>query len=203
MILDTQSLSPQETYHLLTQIIVPRPIAWVLTEQENGKHNLAPFSYFTAVTSNPPVLMISVGDKPGAEQKDTWKNIQRNRSFVIHIAGSDLAEQVTQSSMNLSSEESEVEVCGLKTEAFDDFHLPKVVGPKIAMGCSLYHHLDIGDSNQHVIFGRIETVWIDDKAAHYEGKRLKVDTRVVNPLARLGGDNYLTMGDVLSVPRPK
>ncbi len=85
MILDFATLTGGQSYFQIIQTLMPRPIAWVLTEHENGSYNLAPFSFFTAVCSEPPILMLSVGLKPTGEFKDTRTNLERSQRCVIHI----------------------------------------------------------------------------------------------------------------------
>lgn len=204
MILDLAAMDKLTAYHTLTQVVIPRPVAWVLSDNGEESYNLAPFSYFSAVCSDPPVIMFSVGaSKPDGSEKDTYVNIMKSERFVIHIAGSDLVQEVTQSGASLPHGESELERCKLETTAFEGFGLPRVVGPKIAMACTLYQHQDIGNSNQHLIFGQIEKIWLDDSVvAEDEKGRLKVNADAVDPIARLGGLEYVTFGEIVSVPRP-
>ena len=85
MLLDLADLKPNTCYHLMTQTLLPRPIAWVLSASEEGELNLAPFSFFNGVCSNPPIVMLSIGKKTPEEAKDTRQNILSGRDFVIHI----------------------------------------------------------------------------------------------------------------------
>lgn len=205
MILQMSEMSKLQAYHTLTQVVIPRPVAWVLSENDSGSLNLAPFSYFSAVCSDPPVIMISIGPaKPDGSEKDTYRNIMQKKEFVIHIAGSDLANNVTQSAASLPHGESEIEHCGLATTEFEGFSLPRVEGPQIALACSLYQQQDIGNNNQHLIFGEIERIWIDDAVVSEDEKgRMKIDAGAVAALSRLGGIEYQLAGDILAVPRPK
>ncbi|WP_299179898.1 flavin reductase family protein [uncultured Neptuniibacter sp.] len=204
MILEMSEMSKLQAYHTLTQVVVPRPVAWVLSENGTGDYNLAPFSFFSVVCSDPPVIMISVGAaKPDGSEKDTYRNIIGQEKFVIHIAGSDLANEVTQSSASLPHGQSEIAHCGLELVEVEGFALPRVKGPKIALACSLYQHQEVGNSNQHLIFGEIEKVWVDESAVTEDEKgRMKIDAASVDPLGRLGGTEYQTFGEVISIPRP-
>jgi len=203
LIINLSALSKDSVYHTLTQVIVPRPVAWVLSEHANGKFNLAPFSYFSAVCSDPPIVMISVGKKPDGSEKDTYKNIVEREHFVIHIAGADMASAVTQSSMVLPAGESELEICQLATENVEGFNLPRVVGAPIAMSCRLYQHSEIGNSGQKMVLGEIEKIWIDEDVLSYDDKgRMKVLPARLNPLGRLGGIEYGVLGEILRIPRP-
>lgn len=203
MNIDVTNLSQTQAYHLMTQMIVPRPIAWVLSEHANGEMNLAPFSFFNAVCSSPPVLMLSVGRKSDGEQKDTFINIAERKKFVVHIAHSAQAPEVTLSAKELAAGESELALAGLKTVPFEDFSLPRLECVRIAIGCELYRLDTIGDREQNLIFGRIECVWIDDEYVAPDAKgRVKIRSDVLDALGRLGGSEYITAGEVFSVLRP-
>ncbi len=204
MLLDLDLMSSNSAYHTLTQVIIPRPVAWVLTEHQNGKYNLAPFSYFSAICSDPPIMMISLGRKPDGSEKDTYQNIKNREKFVIHIANSELAVPVTKSASVLEPGDSEIDLCGLKTQRVEGFSLPRVIGPKIAMYCRFYEEKTIGNNDQHIVFGLIEKIWLDDDVVHKTEKgRLKIDATRVDPIGRLGGNEYTTFGKILDIPRPK
>ena len=102
MELDLSSLSSNQVYHLMTQSIVPRPVAWVLSDNGIGegtdRYNLAPFSYFNAICSDPPLVILSIGKKLDGSPKDTRRNIGSRGQFVIHLAQAAQAPQVTESS---------------------------------------------------------------------------------------------------------
>ncbi|SIS77024.1 flavin reductase family protein [Neptunomonas antarctica] len=203
MLLDLDLISRNAVYHTLTQVIIPRPVAWVLSEHQNGQYNLAPFSYFSAVCSDPPIMMISVGKKPDGSEKDTYRNIIEREQFIIHIAGSELAESVTKSSAVLDAGVSEIELCDLHTTPVEGFPLPRIIGPKIAMSCRFYEEKQIGSSGQHLLFGQVEKVWLDDGIVSIdENGRIKVNASIVDPLGRLGGNEYTTFGEILDISRP-
>lgn len=203
MDLDLSSLSKGEIHRLLTQCILPRPVAWVLSDNGNGTYNLAPFSYFSGLSSAPPLLLISVGRKPGGARKDTWVNVVERDDFVVHIPPRELAEAVTQTSATLPHGESELDLTGLATVPMEGSRLPRVVGPKIALACRKYQVIEVGDGPQGLILGEIRRLHLDDDVARREGESLLIDPLKVNPVARLGGNDYGFLGDILTVPRPK
>jgi flavin reductase (DIM6/NTAB) family NADH-FMN oxidoreductase RutF len=98
MFIDFGDMTPQQIYFTLTQTVIPRPIAWVLSENANASFNLAPFSYFNAISSNPPLVMISAGMKPEGGAKDTRDNIRDRHDFVIHIVSLDQLDAMNASS---------------------------------------------------------------------------------------------------------
>ncbi len=204
MNLNLSDYSANQRYHLMTQTIIPRPIAWVLTDSSNDSFNLAPFSYFTAVSSAPPILMLSVGKKPNGDPKDTLVNIINNKKMVIHIASEQDAPLVTQTSQTLAHGESELTNANLATTEFADFPLPRLAQCNIAYGCELYEIKELGDVPQSLIFVEVKQVYISDEVADIDEKqRVKVHAQRIKPLARLGGGEYATIEDPFSIVRPK
>ena len=203
MQLDFSDFSANQRYHLMTQTIVPRPIAWVLTESDNNSYNLAPFSYFTAVSSQPALLMLSVGKKTNGENKDTLTNIIDNKKMMIHIASSEHAELVTQTAKTLAHGESELIDAGLTTTAFEGFSLPRLTLCDIAFACELYEIKELGDAAQTLIFVEIKQLYLSDHIATYDDKaRLKIDADKLSPLARLGGGEYASITEPFTLQRP-
>ncbi|BFM07976.1 flavin reductase family protein [Halioxenophilus aromaticivorans] len=202
MIKHLAELSPNKRYRLITQCLVPRPVAWVLTGNADDSYNLAPFSYFGGVASDPPLLMLSIGKKPDGSDKDTRKNIAERGDFVVHIPTGPEAEIVTATSASLDYGQSEVSAQALETETFGDFSLPRLKAAKIAFACSRYRLEEITPS-QAMILGEIKTIYVaDDIASETDGK-VMVDTQKLNPLSRLGGNDYGLLGEIKDVPRPK
>ncbi|WFB46851.1 MULTISPECIES: flavin reductase family protein [Vibrio] len=203
MNIDASTLAPTQIYHLMTQTVIPRPIAWVLTESGETDYNLAPFSYFTPVSSNPPLLMFSVGKKPTGEIKDTTRNVLETGRMVVHIANADLAEQVTQTSATLPHGESEVALAALELIDFEGFELPRIKDCPIAFGCKLFEVKEIGETPQSLIFAQIEDIYIAPEVIGDNQERLVVDALKVNPLSRLGGSQYANLDQTFTVARPK
>jgi flavin reductase (DIM6/NTAB) family NADH-FMN oxidoreductase RutF len=206
MHVDLAELSGGDCYRLMIQAIIPRPVAWVLTDNGDGSSNLAPYSFFTGVSSRPPLLVISAGRKPGGDRKDTVVNIEARAPFVVHIAHQELAPAVTETSRTLPHGESEVEHVGLRTVPFEGFGLPRLADCRIAMGCTRHQLVEVEGTAQTLVFGRIERMYIDDAvlgAAGPDARVPAIDAGKVDPIGRLGGDEYSTFGELLSIPRPR
>ncbi len=204
MNLNIAEFSPNQRYHLMTQTIIPRPIAWALTDSGNSSFNLAPFSYFTAVSSAPPILMLSVGKKPNGDSKDTLVNIINNKQVVIHITSAQHAALVTQTSQTLAHGESELTEAKIATTEFVGFSLPRIAQCDIAYGCELYEIKELGDVPQSLIFVEVKQVYINDKVADIDNKqRIKVHADKISPLSRLGGGEYATIDKPFEILRPK
>lgn len=204
MIIELDHLSPSRAYFALIQTVVPRPIAWVLSPNDDGGHNLAPFSYFNLVCSDPPLLMLSIGKKSDGSIKDTRRNIVERRSFVVHIAHAGQAPLVSASSSELPANDSEVQRLALPTVPFGNHPVPRLRDCRIAFACECYQVVELGPLPQALILGLIKTVYIDDLIAAEDDKgRLKVDIAQLDPLSRLGGDQYAGLGAILDIPRPR
>ncbi|MEH6579088.1 MAG: flavin reductase family protein [Amphritea sp.] len=202
MDIDFSKLSANQAYFTMTQAVLPRPVAWVLSEHENGEHNLAPFSYFSAVCSDPPLIMLSIGHKPDGSLKDTYRNIVERNHFVVHLAHSGQVEQVTRTAKVLPEGESEVGLAGLSLVSFANSSLPRVEGARIAMDCELYEVKEMGNGPQFLVFGRVKNLYVDDCAVTLDDKgRMKIAADKVDPIGRLGGSEYVTFGEIISIER--
>ena len=202
MIKDLSELSANKRYRLITQCLVPRPVAWVLSGNQDNSFNLAPFSYFGAVASDPPLVMLSIGKKPDGSDKDTRRNIIENKEFVIHIPAGEQAEIVTATAATLDYGESELAQNDLATQPFADFNLPRLATAPIAFACNLYRWEEITPS-QVMILGEIKYIYMADEIVEEHEGRLTVDIKALDPLSRLGGNDYGLLGDIKNVPRPK
>lgn len=203
MNIDMHALTPTQVYFHMIQALVPRPIAWVLSENASGSFNLAPFSYFNAVCSDPPLILLSVGQRPGGGHKDTRVNVEQRRDFVVHIAHRGLLDPLNASSASLPPEESEQERLDLALAEFPGSRLPRLRDCRIAMACRCYRIDEIGSAPQSLIFGQVEHLYIDDRVAGTDAKgRLKIDAAALDPLGRLGAGEYVAFGEVLRRDRP-
>ena len=203
MYVPLKELSPANTYFLMTQTIIPRPIAWVLTENETGTYNLAPFSYFNAVSSDPAVFMLSVGKKPDGSDKDTHRNIVERKYFTLHIADPSLLDALNQSSATLEKNQSEVDELDLTLCDFEGASLPRIVACKVAFACELFEIHSLAESSQTIIYGKINALYIDDSIVDVNEKgRLKVHADKLQPISRLGANEYMCAGKVVQKPRP-
>lgn len=202
MLIESKTLSPQQMYFLLIGTVIPRPIAWVLSDN-GGSYNLAPFSFFNAITSEPPILMISAGWKDDSIRKDTWVNIQERSDFVVHIPSAEHGQHVVATSATLAHGESELTRLNLTTEKVEGFRLPRIVGPKVAFFCEKHQIIEIGTAPQALILGEVKKVWMDDTIVMMHNNRLKVDPAKLDPLARLGGASYSLLGEMFDIKRPE
>jgi flavin reductase (DIM6/NTAB) family NADH-FMN oxidoreductase RutF len=191
-------------FHFQLQIPKTRPIAWVLSDNGDTTVNLAPFSYFNGVTSRPPTLSISIGHKRDRSKKDTWRNIEERGHFVVHIAGSDLAAQVSATAASLEFGESEAAANRLEVVPEAGWPLPRLKTVRIALLCERHQIIEIGNGPQGLVIGEIKSAWLADEIAISEGGSAipGVDVGKLDPLARLGDDDYARLDQVFTVARP-
>ena len=140
---DPTTLARRDAYQLLTACLVPRPIAWTSTVDAQGRPNLAPFSFFGGVTTDPMTVMVSVGRRRG-ERKDTARNLLEVGEAVIHIVTRPLATQMVKTSGDLAAGESEFEYAGLEVAPAVRVRPPRIAAAAIAMEATLQQHLEVG-----------------------------------------------------------
>jgi len=202
MLIHSDQYPKDQMYFLMIQLVIPRPIAWVLSDNGNGTQNIAPFSFFNGIASNPPIIMISVGWKNEATHKDTWVNISERKNFVVHIPSASQVQDVNKSSTVLPHGVSEIDTFHIPVERQEGWPLPRLKDAKIAFLCEKYAIHEIGNDPQGLILGEIKAIWIDDQIISQNNNRIIIDPAKIDPLARLGGNHYSTLGEVLTVKRP-
>lgn len=205
MEIELNTLSEAQTYALLTQTIIPRPIAWVLTDnglEGDSRWNLAPFSFFNGISSEPPMVMFSIGSwDVSGRVKDTLANIRKRTSFTIGISSQNLVTQVQQTAKELAPGVSEVTQYQIETPSWD-WPTPRVSTCKINFACTLAKEVKIEESTQILIFSRISKIWVSDDAVSKDQKgRTVIDPAVIDPLLRLGSGRYGNLGEVIPTPK--
>ncbi|MDG1921714.1 MAG: flavin reductase family protein [Glaciecola sp.] len=202
MHIDLSTLSSNRVYHLMTQTIIPRPIAWVLSLNEDKSHNLAPFSYFNAVCSDPPLMMLSMGKRPDGTTKDTVTNLPIGAECIVHIAHAAQADIVTKTAASMPYGDSEVTANNIELITYQDWPLPRIKDCPIAYYCKVHSTQELGNTPQQLVFVEALSLYVDDRAVDEKDGRMTIDALAVNPLARLGAAQYTTLGEVFSKVRP-
>lgn len=189
----TSELTVEAAYKLLIGCIVPRPIAWISTLSAKGKTNLAPFSAFTFVSSKPPMIAVSIGQRSSG-LKDTARNIVRDKEFVVNIADLPLIEAVHRSAFEFPEEVSEIEALKLATLPSKDVRPPRLEAAPISLECRLHDVIEFGENRAQLVIGEVLRFHIRDVLC----KDGKIDSAKLNPIARLGGPNYAKLGDMIT-----
>lgn len=187
MLIDIEKTDAPEIYRLFTHAIIPRPIAWILSANANGSKNLAPFSYFNAVSSNPALLSVSIGRKKDGSPKDTLRNITERSHCVVHITRPSDAQPVMDSAKSFAYEESENEILNLETVAVENWSLPRLKGAPVAFYCKKYNIIEIGSGPQSLVLLEVTSMYINPEI----GAELRPEQ--LNPLARLGGQSFANL----------
>jgi flavin reductase (DIM6/NTAB) family NADH-FMN oxidoreductase RutF len=200
--IDPAAQSDRDNYKLLIGSVVPRPIALVTTLSKDGVLNAAPFSYFSIIASQPPLLSVSVGRKAGV-MKDTARNAIEAGAFVIHITDESIIGQVNEAAANLPPSESEVERVGFTPIASEAIDVPGVKEAKIRMECLLEQTLPLGGETGgqpacDLLIGRVVRFHIADEV--YENGHINPDK--LGPISRLAGNDYARLGSRFSMERP-
>jgi flavin reductase (DIM6/NTAB) family NADH-FMN oxidoreductase RutF len=179
-------------YRLLTAVVVPRPIAWVTTLSGAGVVNLAPHSFYTVACASPPIVMFSSVGK-----KDTLRNVRETGEFVVNLAHAPLLHQVNNSSARFAPEQSEPENLDIRLEPSGRVAPPRVADSPASIECTLHSTTELGDST--MVLGRVELVSVWDSVL-VEGHP---EYDLLDPLARLGKDEWALHAEVVSVRRPR
>ena len=202
---EVAGLAPAEVYKLLAGSVVPRPIAWVSTVDAKGVPNLAPFSFFTAASANPPVLCVcpSVREaKNGLRStKDTLENIRATGEFVVNIVSEETLEAMNQTAAQLAPEVDEFAHAGLTAVAGESVKAPRVGEAKVQMECRLRQIVEI---SREVMGGSLvlgEVVRFHVSAAIVDN-RLRIDPEKLAAVGRMAGSTYVRTRDRLELKRP-
>lgn len=187
-----ETLNPASAYRLLTGVVVPRPIAWVATINDGGGINLAPFSTFTFVSADPPMVGFNAGLRNG-ERKDTVRNIMARGEYVIHVVNETLVHSMHASAEDYPSDVSEAEALGLQTVSSDTIAVSRLAEAPIAMECVFDRAIVFGRSGAEFVVGEIKLFHIADGLMDNG----KVDSLRLNPVGRLAGPVYGTIGTVI------
>lgn len=202
MKLDPKNLTQQDSAHLLTDIVVPRPIAWVSTVDERGVYNLAPFSAYAMISANPMVVGFSIGSRRDGQKKDTLRNAESTREFVINVVTEELAEAMNVTSTPYPRDVSEFEKAGLTPVKADLVKAPMVAESPINMECRVIQILTFGSPplTSSFIIGEVLRVHVADKLYDKRNKRISG----IKVVARLGGDGdlYCRTRDIFQMKRP-
>ncbi|SOC08917.1 flavin reductase (DIM6/NTAB) family NADH-FMN oxidoreductase RutF [Ureibacillus xyleni] len=198
--IDPQQNNKRDNYKLMIGSIIPRPIAFVTTQSEEGVLNGAPFSYFSIVSSNPPTISLGVQRIKG-KMKDTARNIYNNKEFVVHIVDIENLLKVNETAATLPPEESEIELAKLTPVLSSKITVPGIMESKIRMECKLVQAIQLGGelTNTDLIIGEVVQFHIDE-TIYSNGK---IDAKGLSAISRLAGSDYATIGDIITIERPK
>ncbi len=204
MIISPQTTDWPNLYKILTGSVVPRPIGWVSTVNEEGQNNLAPYSFFNAVCSNPPTLLFCPAVPPPNENrphKDTLANIRATGEFVVNIVTESTADAMNTSATAFPPEVDEFQQAGLTPIASEIVRPMCVSESPIHFECKLNQIIEIGPRNPgagNIVIGDIVMIHVAD---HLINDRFHIDMEALKPIGRLAGNAYCKVNHLFEIER--
>lgn len=198
-----QTLAPPPlSSNPINALVAPRPIGWISSIDSAGRVNLAPFSYYNAVSADPPVVVFAPNEATPGSPKDTLRNVREAGEFVVNVAHGSLREQVNATSRAFPRGVNEFEACGLTAVRSHGVRPPRVGECLAALECIVHDIVELpnrpGGRHSHLVIGTVVGIYIADELII--GGRL--DAIKLNQLARLGYVDYLTVESTFQLPRP-
>ncbi len=192
-----KELSKSQVYKLLISALIPRPIALVSTINQDGVVNVAPFSFFGAMSSKPPIIYVSIDRKRDGDKKDTLKNIELTGDFVVNIVTEEIAEKMNICAVDFPYGISESQIAGLTPVQSELVKSPRIAESPINFECKVLKIIEIGDAPNSVVFGEILLFHVNDEI---------LENGIVNPrklkvVGRLGGNFYTLVDNVFEMKR--
>jgi flavin reductase (DIM6/NTAB) family NADH-FMN oxidoreductase RutF len=195
MQIDPSQHSVIDNYKLLTNIVVPRPIAWITTQSQTGVINLAPFSFFNAIGADPLYVIFSVGTRDDGTPKDTEINVQDNGEFVVNMVTEELFEAMNISAADFPTGQSELEAANLHAAPSVHIKVPRVAEAQASLECKLFSTQKLGSNT--LIIGQVVMFHVAD---HLMGPRMHINNFA--PLGRLGSPSvYCRTEDRFDIER--
>jgi flavin reductase (DIM6/NTAB) family NADH-FMN oxidoreductase RutF len=199
--------SVQNIYKLMIGSIVPRPIAFVSSLDERGVRNLAPFSYFTAVSADPPVILFCPTVRPAdhdrglAAHKDTLLNVIATREFVVNVVTEGIAEKMNLTSAQVPADVDEFELAGLTPEPSEVVKPPRVAESPVQMECRLRQIVEVSDrpSGGAVVLGEVVRFHVNEALM----ENFRIDPEKLATIGRMGGPTYVRTRDRFDLKRPE
>ncbi|MEX2570103.1 MAG: flavin reductase family protein [Gemmatimonadota bacterium] len=196
----TRELTNRDRYQLLTSLVVPRPIAWVSSRSAAGVSNLAPFSYFVAISPAPMLVGLSIGMRRGLT-KDSLRNIRETGVFCINVVTERHITAMNESSGEHPPDVDEFEVAGLQAAQATLVDAPYVADCPAVLECEFYKEMELDAAGSAFVVAEVVGVRLGPEIEFSPGTQL-VDPLVLRPVGRLGGSLYGLLGDIPSLPRP-
>ncbi len=195
MLFNLKNNNLNEKYKLMSQTIIPRPIAWVVTEDE-GVVNIAPFSYFIGLSSEPASVLISVGHKADGTPKDTLANIRKHQKCTICMVSEEHLEKMHFSSKGLDKSLSEAEVFNIETKSVVEGYPPMIEGVPVAYFCDFNQEIDLGGGKTIPLVMNVQDIFVDDEVISDKEKM----TISFKPVVRVGR-GYAFLGEEVETPK--
>lgn len=197
---DLAEMSKADTYKLLASVILPRPIAWVVSRDAEGAVNAAPFSFFNILSSDPPLVAISFSGAPDREGKDSLANIRAREEFVVNMVPEDLAEAMNVTAMNAPRGTDETQLAGLKLMQCEVVDVPRIERSPVALECRLWQVIEPGGAST-IVLAKVVYVHVRE-TAFADLAKLYIDPAQMRLIGRMhGAGGYCTTRDTFTIER--
>ena len=198
--LDPKDLTQRENYKLLIGSIIPRPVAVVSTQSADGIVNIAPFSFFNIVSSEPVILSLAIQRKEG-ELKDTARNLLATKEAVVHILDQTNVQEANKTAALLPADQSELTVSGFTTTASKTIAVPGLKEASVRLESILHQHVPIKKDQQTTADLLLLEV-VGYQIAEHVYQDGKIDPHALQAVSRLAGNSYATIGEIFDIKRP-
>lgn len=198
---DLDQVAEPIAYKLLAATVMPRPIAWVVTQSAQGALNAAPYSFFNVMGSAPPTIVLGLMADPKRGLKDTAANILASGEFVVNLVPEALVQQMNTTAVDAPTGVDELALAGLATEPSVHIRPPRITASPVAFECRMLSSVVTGP-HQTIVIGRVLAVHIDDRFI-LNPTRAHIDTPALNLVARSYGSSYVRSHDTFELDRPK
>ncbi len=202
MLFDFETMAPQDRYKILVSTVVPRPIAWVVTQDLKGQVNAAPFSFFNVVSQDPALVVIGIGGRKPGDAKDTGNNIRETGQFVVNMVSYDNAEAMNVTAIDFEHGVDELAEAGLTTLSSVKIKPPRIAESPVAFECERFMILDI-NTDRSIVLGKILAAHVRDDSVLNQARRY-IDTPKLDLLGRMhGAGGYVRTNAIFDMPRIK
>lgn len=200
MLFDFETLSAQERYKLLVSTVVPRPIAWVVTQDPAGTLNAAPYSFFNVMSGDPPVLVIGIGGRKPGDAKDTGQNIRETGQFTVCLVNHATSEQMNITAIDFPPEVDELAEAKLTTLPSTRIKPPRIAESPVAFECERMMGIELG-IDRSLVLGRVVAMHVRDDCV-LDAARCYIDTPKLDLIGRMHGAGwYAKTSDLYEQPR--
>ncbi|WP_263408092.1 flavin reductase family protein [Terriglobus tenax] len=200
---DIAAMTPGNAYKLLSSVVVPRPIAWIVSQSAAGHLNAAPFSFFNLLSSDPPVVGVGFSTHSTGADKDTYTNILETEEFTVHIVTEETAEAMNITAVEAPHHVNEIELAGLTLAAGTAVKTPRIVESPAALECRLLQTIQPGASSK-IVLGQVVHAHVLTQA-FYDLDRLHLDADAIHQIGRMQGGlggGYTRTRDKFDIKRP-
>lgn len=197
---DFTTLSKADIYKLLASVILPRPIAWVVSRCSSGTINAAPFSFFNILSSDPPLVAVSITGASDREQKDSLANIRERKEFVVNMVPEELAEAMNLTATNAPKGTDETQLAGLELVPSTVIDVPRIAASPVALECRLFQEINPGPRS-NIVLGEVVYAHVITEAFE-DLSRLHIDPSKLRLIGRMhGSGGYTTTRDLFHIER--